>query len=143
MQIGVWELRWMEIVFCTLCGATDSFSVCSGRVKQTHLTRGRKPEKPSTTINRSTHAARTASPATQHAARSFRSFLRSFLCLNSGEDAANPSSSSGVEGGLAWLRDFFRREAAESKVFMSGNKGTAEGEQEPLDQEQREIGVKR
>lgn len=52
-------------------------------------------------------------------------------------------SSRGIEEGLAWLRDFFRREAAESKAEASVTVGDAEREQEPLDQAQREIGVKR
>ncbi|CAN0181403.1 unnamed protein product, partial [Ectocarpus fasciculatus] len=52
-------------------------------------------------------------------------------------------SSGGIEEGLAWLRDFFRREAAESRAKAGVTAGDAEREQEPLDQAQREIGVKR
>ncbi|CAN0474666.1 unnamed protein product, partial [Ectocarpus sp. 12 AP-2014] len=52
-------------------------------------------------------------------------------------------SSGGIEEGLAWLRDFFRREAAESRAEAGATAGDAEGEQAPLDQAQREIGVKR
>ncbi|CAB1114014.1 unnamed protein product [Ectocarpus sp. CCAP 1310/34] len=52
-------------------------------------------------------------------------------------------SSGGIEEGLAWLRDFFRREAAESRAEEGATAGDAEREQAPLDQAQREIGVKR
>eukprot|EP00752_Nemacystus_decipiens_P002195 g2089.t1 len=68
------------------------------------------------------------------------------LFVTAGRDGRNSSSvSSGVLEGLAWLKDFFRREAAESKVDVTagGDEGKAEGEQEPLDQEQRELGVKK
>lgn len=50
------------------------------------------------------------------------------------------SASSGMLEGLPWLRDFFRREAAESKV-EGEHRETAEDT--PLDSEQREKGVKR
>lgn len=71
-------------------------------------------------------------------------------------DGSNPSSS-GVAEGLTWLKYFFRREASESRAKVtvssssSNNKSksksesesAAEAGQEPLGQEQREMGVKR
>ena len=53
---------------------------------------------------------------------------------------ANLAESTELREGLSWLREFFRKEAAESKVEEE-HRETAQDA--PLDSEQREIGVKR
>ncbi|CAN0335730.1 unnamed protein product [Pylaiella littoralis] len=66
--------------------------------------------------------------------------LRPHLALFATGDDKSPSS--GAARGLAWLKAFFRKEAAGSKVVVGADANSG-GEREPLGQEQRDIGVKR